>query len=471
MRWYNYYEKNVRGILTPPADKNEAIKNLTVLEPRLNINNENLEYIANIDSTEMTPKEWDLILERIVETYDKYDGFVITHGTDTMAYTAAALYVGLKGLGKPIVITGSQVAGCEIHNDARRNLINAIHVAQEDISGVYLVFDERIIEGKKATKVSESELDAYRTVNGEDAGRIKIEIELRNDLPQKDINKKVSIRSKKSSSFESDIWTYTITPGCDSSDLLFLLENNKIKGAIINGYGPGNIPGNFLPVFKLARKKKIPIIISTQCLLGKTELGAYEVSKEIQKLGIEGFELSQELLAVKLMWGLKNLEYDGIKRFIESDMSKVRTLYCPKCSTNDLEMEIEDYEGIDIDRCPRCNGIFLDAGELEKIKNRRVKDYSKFKTEEGLENFKKRLVLRQNLSEELEYKCPNCSYENMKKVTDNLMPSYPKIDVCPKCGGIWLDSGELRTIEILFESLQDDLLEETPEDIIQELSK
>jgi L-asparaginase len=320
-------QKKSDGSLTVPHNTEEAIKILKEIEPNLNqLAVYDIEYIANIDSTNITTREWDLIIQKIYDRYDHYDGFVITHGTDTMAYTASALSIAIQNLGKPVVLTGSQLPAVKIENDARRNLINAIRVAIMDVSGVFIVFDEKIILGSRASKASESKLNAFTTVNDNDIGEISIKIKFKNEVEKR---KDTTLNIIKG--FESDIIVFTLTPGCDSSDLEFLLNNQRIKGIIIRAFGTGNIPYSFENFFKKAKKKKLPIIISSQCLHGKTEMAAYDVGKRALQLGvIEGLDQSLEMLTVKLMWALKKYKYEDLKRVMHNNYSgEVRnTTFC-----------------------------------------------------------------------------------------------------------------------------------------------
>lgn len=310
-------EEKEDGSLNVPDSKETAIEILKSIEPRLSsIAEYEIEFIANIDSTNITPKEWDKILFAIKNNYKKYDGFVITHGTDTMAYTASALSIAIKNLGKPIVLTGSQIPGYKIETDARRNLVNAFRLAVMDVSGVFIVFDEKIILGSMATKASESKLDAFESVGGEDAGEIRADLKIK-DWVKRRVKEEHDIEIEPG--FEPDTFVYTLTPGCDPYDLEFLLQNNRIKGIIIRGYGTGNIPYTFESFFKKAKEKGLPVVVTTQCLHGKTIMGVYDVGKRFVELGaIEGGEQSLETLCVKLMWALKNSP-DRVKEIIHKE--------------------------------------------------------------------------------------------------------------------------------------------------------
>ncbi|MDD8019813.1 MAG: asparaginase [Acidobacteriota bacterium] len=298
-------EEKPDGSLAVPDSQDSAISILKNVEPRLNsIADYDIEFIANIDSTNIRPSDWDNILYQIKDKYRDYDGFVITQGTDTMAYTASALSLAIKGLGKPVVLTGSQIPGEKIESDARRNLVNAFRVAIMDISGVFIIFDERIILGSRASKASESKLDAFQSINSEDAGEISIDIKLKSWVKRR---KTEPHEIEIWPGFESNIFVYTLSPACDPEDLEFLLSNHKIKGIIIRAYGTGNIPYGFENFFRKARERKLPVIVTSQCLHGKTLMNLYEVGrKALQSGAIEGHEESLETLCIKLMWGLRH---------------------------------------------------------------------------------------------------------------------------------------------------------------------
>ncbi|MDI6699269.1 MAG: asparaginase [Candidatus Saccharicenans sp.] len=298
-------EEKSDGSLAVPDSEESAIKILREVEPRLSaVADYDIEFIANIDSTNIAPADWDRILLCLKENYRRYDGFVIIHGTDTMAYTAAALSVSIKGLGKPIVLTGSQIPAIKIESDARRNLVNAFRVATMPYSGVFIVFDRRIISGSRATKASESSLDAFRSVNGDEAGEITVDIRMKSWVKTR---KPEPHDIEIASGFEADIFIHTLSPGCDPGDLEFLLNRGNIKGIIIRAYGTGNIPYGFENFFRKARSRNLPVIITSQCLYGKTLMNMYEVGRRALAMGvIEGGAQSLEILCAKLMWALRH---------------------------------------------------------------------------------------------------------------------------------------------------------------------
>lgn len=305
------------GSLKAPSRK-EAISTLKGIEGRLaTIADFDIHYVENIDSTNMTPHDWDNILADMAENYDRYDGFLVTHGTDTMAYTAAALTLAVKNLGKPVVLTGSQIPGTRIETDARRNLVNGMKLATMDVSGVFVVFDERVILGGRASKASESRLDAFTSVNVQDAGEIRAEIHLNPALPPRRFDKAAFFPG-----FDPDIAVSTLTPGCDPGDLVFLLQNKRIRGIIIQAYGTGNLPYDFDTFFKRAREEGVPVVVTSQCLHGVTRMKGYDVGDKALKLGaIEGYDQSLEMLAVKLMWALHHYKYEEIKTVMQTNFA------------------------------------------------------------------------------------------------------------------------------------------------------
>lgn len=301
--------ENQKGSLVP-MDKESALRSLFEIEPRLtDLAEIDLSYIANIDSTEMTPETWDKIAEEIYKKYDSYDGFVITHGTDTMAYTASALSFSLQNLGKPVVLTGAQIPGKKITSDGRANIINAVRLAKMDISGVYVLFGEKIILGARSSKISHIRLQAFSSMNAPACGEIASEILLEEGIAK---------RHKKSLSlecgFDPRIIVVSLTPGLPAQVFINLLEG-PIHGIVLIAYGSGNIPEEYLPFLEKAYQKQIHVVIRTQCQEGATKMHLYESGRmALQHHVIEAFDMSLESTITKFMWALKRKKsYKDIK--------------------------------------------------------------------------------------------------------------------------------------------------------------
>ncbi len=297
------------------SEKEEAIKSLLNLEPRLNNDVElSVHYIDNIDSSNMKPEHWDKISTVIAEKYEDFDGFVITHGTDTMAYTSSALSYSLQNLGKPVVLTGSQIPGNKIETDARRNFVNAVRVATMDLSGVLLVFDEEIILGSRASKESESRLDAFETINWDLVGEIRIDIRLSPEAKKRH-DGKLNLQT----GFEANVVALILYPGMPKQIIENILDNG-IKGLILSAFGSGNISYEYLEAIKKAKEKKIPVIVDTQCMQGATLMHLYDVGKSAMDSGaIQAFDMSFESSVTKLMWALKRAPYEKIAEIMHTN--------------------------------------------------------------------------------------------------------------------------------------------------------
>ena len=310
-------EEDAQGTLqSPPADK--AISNLLRIEPRLKqIADLTVSYIDNIDSTNINPSHWDRMTDVIAENYHSYDGFVVTHGTDTLAYTSSALSFTLQKMGKPVILTGAQIPGSRIESDARRNLTNAVRVAAMDVSGSIVVFGESIILGCRATKVSESKIDAFDSENRELLGEIRLTVELSSACP---IRHDQPLKVKKG--FDSNIAVCTIVPGMSVKTLGSLIESG-IHGLVLLGYGPGNIPYQYLEAIQKADEMRIPVVVNSQCREGATIMHLYDVGQKALDLGvIQAFDMSIESVATKLMWALNHADdYQIIKKIMHTNLA------------------------------------------------------------------------------------------------------------------------------------------------------
>jgi L-asparaginase len=295
--------------------KQEAIDLLLSLEPKLHATTRiDVNYIDNIDSTNFGPEHWDKIGKVIRSNYHKYDGFVITHGTNTMAYTASALSWSLQNLGKPVVLTGSQIPGYKVESDARRNFVNAVRIAKADISGVLVVFDEEIILGARSSKVSESRLDAFETINWDLLGEIRFDVRLSSES-----RPRANRRLKLINGFESDVSVVTLVPGTTPEMLRSILRGGT-KGLILRGYGPGDIAYRYLPVLKEAQKMRVPVVVTTQCIEGSTLMHINDVGREALDAGvIQSHDMTIESTSTKLMWTIKHYPYKEIRKIMHTN--------------------------------------------------------------------------------------------------------------------------------------------------------
>lgn len=311
-----------KGLVTLSPEN--ALPAISSLEPRVHEWADiSVEFICNIDSTNITPNHWEKLGKAIVKDYNAYDGFVVTHGTDTMAYTASALAFSLKGLKKPVVFTGAQIPGSYLESDARRNFVNALRLAMMDVAGVFIVFAEKILLGVRATKISNVELRAFKSVNQTEIGSIRTKIVIDPDCPKKGEG---SVAWK--GGFESNIAVISIVPGMSAHFFEQMLDS-KPKGVVLVAYGSGNIPSQFLPFLEKARHREIPVIVRSQCLEGSTQMKTYATGAiALEYNVIEAFDMSLEATIVKLMWILdKQSSYHEIKKMIHTNyVGEINTL-------------------------------------------------------------------------------------------------------------------------------------------------
>ncbi len=285
--------------------------------------------VMNIDSSNMTPQYWLTIAKAIEEEYDHYDGFVITHGTDTMAYTAAALTYILEGLGKPVIITGSQYSMADSETDAIQNLNDAILFASENLAGVFIAFDGLLINGTRAIKAKTKSYDAFKSVNyPPDAGvkhnRISYNQSVCNHF------RKITYHNQGATGplevaqrIEENIFVLKLFPGLDTGIFDYLKQN--MKGVIIESYGIGGVSSE---IFDIATKVRelteagIAVVLTTQCLQEGVNFHVYEVGRSLPlDTIIYGKDMNTEALVAKLMWALgKTTDPTEVKTLVETSV-------------------------------------------------------------------------------------------------------------------------------------------------------
>jgi L-asparaginase len=229
--------------------------------------------LMNRDSTNMQPEHWVQIAEAVHQNYDLYDGFVITHGTDTLSFTSSALSYMLQGLQKPVVVTGSQVPISFKHTDAIKNLSDALLYASENIGGVFVVFDGRVMMGTRAVKMTTKSYDAFESINLPYVALIK-----ENRITYYWQPERNELKLTLDTSLCPDVFVLKLHPGTKPEIFDFLKK--LYKGVIIESYGNGGVPfeqRNLLPKIKELIDEGIAVLISTQCLDEGGDLYIYEV--------------------------------------------------------------------------------------------------------------------------------------------------------------------------------------------------
>ena len=261
--------------------------------------------LMQLDSTNIQPKDWIQMAQAIEERYADYDGFIITHGTDTMAHSAAALYYMLENLQKPVIFTGSQLSLVEEGSDAPANLLLAMYGAVSSVPGVYLAFHNKLMQGNAAKKLCTENFDGFYSINVPDVavledGKIKWNISSDFIEPEKEF--------KINTAIDTNVAVFEVFPGFNT-DIIRMVVDSGCKGIVLKGYGAGNVPseesGNsFLPAIDYAVEKGVKVVLTTQCIYDGTDLERYEVGASALRHGvISGGDLTVEAILAKLMLG------------------------------------------------------------------------------------------------------------------------------------------------------------------------
>lgn len=281
-----------------------------------------LEMDPLLDSSNMTVLEWNLIGNIISEHYDQFDGFVILHGTDTMAYTASALSFSLENLDKPVIITGSQIPLFEVRNDGLDNLLTSMLIAAEGrIREVALCFADKLLRGNRCTKLSTSDLTAFGSPNYPSLAEIGTKISYNSMIPQRCCKKPFRVQELK----KIPIGIIKVFPGIQF-ELFEEIMSESLRGIVLETFGAGNIPGSanaILPIVRKAHENGTVLVICSQCLKGSVSLGAYETSSALKKAGaVCAYDMTTEAAVAKLYY-LFSCGYDAdtVKRMMEEDIA------------------------------------------------------------------------------------------------------------------------------------------------------
>ncbi|UJF20753.1 asparaginase [Shewanella sp. OMA3-2] len=278
------------------------------------------EYSPLIDSSNMAPTDWQLIANDIKANYEKYDGFVILHGTDTMAYTASALSFMLQGLSKPVIVTGSQIPLAQLRSDGQTNLLNSLYIAANyPVAEVCLFFNNKLFRGNRSTKAHADGFDAFASPNFPLLLEAGIKINIKEGKICEPTNSPLTVINIK----PQPIGVVTLYPGISTQIFKNILQQ-PVKALILLTFGVGNAPQDpqLLQALKQADERGIVLVNLTQCFQGKVNMGGYATGNSLAKAGvISGMDMTVEAALAKLHYLLSiNLTPEEIKISMQKNL-------------------------------------------------------------------------------------------------------------------------------------------------------
>lgn len=289
--------------LEPGLSGEELIASLGDLKGRFDVQ---VRQIMNLDSSNIQAEEWQLMARCVFESIPDYDGIIITHGTDTMAYTASMLSFMLQGLRKPVVLTGSQIPMENMLTDARNNLFCALAAVEAGISGVSVAFNRHIIRGCRAVKVRTMGFDAFESVNAQYLGEIFAD-GLRVYPPTFIPDGELVLRDRVS----TDVLLLKLIPNTNPK-LFDLLPQIGYRGVVLETFGAGGLHfhhRNLLEKMRMLHQRGIVVAACSQCLYEPSNFTIYEVGRRLLETGvIPAGDMTTEAAVTKLMWALGQTE-------------------------------------------------------------------------------------------------------------------------------------------------------------------
>ena len=261
-----------------------------------------VEDVMCLDSSNIQPQQWKHIAHRIYENRNGYDGIVVSHGTDTMAYSASAVTFMLPGINLPVVFTGSQLPLTDVLSDGPDNLRTAFAMAASGKPGIFLAFDRKVMLGCRAVKVRASGFSAFESINARYAGRVSNQ----GLVLDESVLPAPQGKPRLLTDISNDVFLLKLTPGLNSN-IFDMLSNMGYKGIVIEAFGLGGVDvlSNNLQQIRKAVDKGISVVVTTQCLYDSADLQVYQVGNKLLKLGvIQGRDMTSEAAMTKLMWAI-----------------------------------------------------------------------------------------------------------------------------------------------------------------------
>ena len=277
-----------------------------------------------IDSSNLRPNNWKVMVDKIKKNYDRYDSFIIIHGTDTLAYTASALSFFIQNLEKPIIVTGSQLPLTDFRNDASDNIVNSFNLSLFNIPEVLVCFGNRVFRGNRTRKVSSESFIAYDTPNYPILGNIGVNLKIHENLllPQK------TCRLDTLNEWRDDVMILQLRlMPIDNGVILNKLLELKPRAIMLNSYGIGNAPvsdTDFMKALGKAIKSGVIVIDTTQCFHGTVNMSIYHTGRALSEVGVIGaLDMTPEAVFTKLYYLFQRYDnnIDKIKSLFVKDLA------------------------------------------------------------------------------------------------------------------------------------------------------
>ena len=302
--------------LAPSITGDEIIKKLGILDDDISIS---VEDFCSLDSANIMPDDWVSIACKIAGSIADYNGFIVIHGTDTLAYTSSMLSFMLQNIQVPVVVTGSQMPLNSPMSDALMNLQCAVWMAVSGVPGVFVAFDRKIMLGCRTSKVRTLSFNAFESINCPYIGEVNAYgLQLYTDRKAK------MTRINLQTDYSDRIAVLKVFPGMDL-DIFSFLQDHGYEGVYIEGFGLGGLPflrNDITAEIRKASDNGLPILVGSQCRYEGSDLSVYETGQRILDCGgIPVYDMTQEAVVTKLMWVLgQTKKYDQVRWLFGSDL-------------------------------------------------------------------------------------------------------------------------------------------------------
>ena len=291
-------------------------------------------FLPFIDSSDVHPEIWKLLAKTIEENYNDFDGFVVLHGTDTMAYTASALSFMLENLSKPVIFTGAQLPIGMMRSDAKENMLTAIEIATAKESGMSIVpevcifFEDTLFRGNRTTKKNAEHFNAFNSYNYPALAKAGVHIKyFRTYIHYPHPGTNLRVRTK----IDQNVAILKLFPGITEQTVKAILNIPELKAVVLESFGAGNAPRRqwFYDALKEATDREIIIVNKSQCSTGSVEMGRYETSLNLVTAGLmSGFDCTTEAIVTKLMYLLgEYTSLDDVKHRLSESMCGEMTVF------------------------------------------------------------------------------------------------------------------------------------------------